>query len=56
MIKCNSCFGCNNMCVVSMDSFQSQGGNVTCDIAEMLEFDEELILSECEFSEKEELN
>ena len=50
MIKCNSRFGLGE-CVASMDAQQSLDGTIVCDLAEECDFDEEVILRECDCAE-----
>lgn len=50
MIKCKGDYGyCR--CVIDMDAQQSHGGDVSCDMAENLNYNRECILSKCEYAE-----
>lgn len=53
MIKCNSHFEVDAICVACMDAQQSLGGTIVCDTAEELDYNEENILKICEFAEKD---
>lgn len=52
MIRCNSPFAYEGRCVADMDSQQSHGGTICCDMAEDLDFDKACILKQCEHAEK----
>lgn len=54
MIRCNSPFSYMDRCVIDMDSQQSCGGTICCDMAEDMDFDRERILRRCEHAENEE--
>lgn len=54
MIRCNSPFAYMDRCVIDMDSQQSCGGTICCDMAEDMDFDREHILRRCEHAENEE--
>lgn len=51
MIKCNSGYGFGK-CIVEMDGQQTRGGCIVCDMAEECEFNRDLILKTCEYSEQ----
>ena len=51
MIRCNSPFAYEGRCVADMDSQQSRGGTICCDMAEDMDFDRERILIRCEHAE-----
>ena len=51
MIRCNSPFAYEGRCVADMDSQQSHGGTICCDMAEDLDFDKACILKQCGHAE-----
>lgn len=53
MVMCNSPWGFWKTCVACMDGQQSHEGTICCDTAEDLDFQEEDILKQCEYAERE---
>lgn len=56
MIKCKSKYGICDRCIIDMDSYQSIGGTIICDIAEDLCFDRAEILKKCEHAESDDIH
>lgn len=52
MVKRNSPYAYCEKCIIDMDSMDSQGGIISCDTAEDLNFDRVEILKQCEYAEK----
>lgn len=53
MIKCNSPYAIDcEKCIIDMDGLDSQGGTISCDIAEDVDFSREEILKQCEYAEE----
>lgn len=54
MIQCrNNKTDCEcDLCIIHKDAFQTNGGDLVCDIAEDLDYDEKEIMACCNYAEE----